>query len=255
MFNQPLYQGMRTPEVYSLQITLEVHPATGYFGPITRAAVVKFQQANGIDPIGIVGPVTRAKLNALVSSPVQPPLTAPVLLRIEPSSAPAGSIVSIIGSNFAPQVNIQMGSLKGFPAESHDGSTISVMVPATAVPGQYRLSVGNGKAYSNQVALWVIDPNTPVKLPAPKITSISPSGGGSGTTVTIHGTGFTDIDNTVYTGYSEINRLSSADGTTLTFTVSPPIPSFKNSPSFLPLWIYVENGNGLSSEMVFKYQP
>lgn len=34
----------------------------GVFGPITKAAVVEFQTANGLDPDGLVGPATRAKL-------------------------------------------------------------------------------------------------------------------------------------------------------------------------------------------------
>lgn len=36
---------------------------TGYFGPITRSAVIDFQKANGIAPVGVVGPLTRAALN------------------------------------------------------------------------------------------------------------------------------------------------------------------------------------------------
>lgn len=35
---------------------------TGYFGPVTEAAVKAYQSANGIDSIGIVGPLTRASL-------------------------------------------------------------------------------------------------------------------------------------------------------------------------------------------------
>lgn len=36
--------------------------ATGYFGPITQTAVIAFQKAQGIDPIGVVGPKTMAAL-------------------------------------------------------------------------------------------------------------------------------------------------------------------------------------------------
>jgi peptidoglycan hydrolase-like protein with peptidoglycan-binding domain len=38
---------------------------TGYFGPVTEKAVISFQRANGIDPIGAVGPLTRSKISAL----------------------------------------------------------------------------------------------------------------------------------------------------------------------------------------------
>ncbi len=62
-----LQLGSTGPLVTALQVKLNelkyltVQP-TGYFGPLTRAAVIAFQKAKGIDPIGIVGPKTRAAL-------------------------------------------------------------------------------------------------------------------------------------------------------------------------------------------------
>ena len=59
--------GSRGDTVTELQKTLKTlgyfsSDVTGYFGPITKAAVIAFQKANGIDPLGIVGPKTRAAL-------------------------------------------------------------------------------------------------------------------------------------------------------------------------------------------------
>ena len=46
---------------------------TGYFGNLTKAAVEKFQQANQIAPVsGLVGPLTRAKVNALLGTTTTP---------------------------------------------------------------------------------------------------------------------------------------------------------------------------------------
>ncbi|TSC61407.1 MAG: S-layer protein, partial [Parcubacteria group bacterium Greene0416_14] len=61
---------------------------------------------------------------------------------------------------------------------------------------------------------------TPVN-PAPAISSISPSSGPVGTTVTLTGTGFTPSFNNINFGSvtALITNLSSADGKTLTFTI------------------------------------
>jgi peptidoglycan hydrolase-like protein with peptidoglycan-binding domain len=37
--------------------------ATGYFGAATRAALVAFQKANGLEAVGYTGPRTRELLN------------------------------------------------------------------------------------------------------------------------------------------------------------------------------------------------
>jgi hypothetical protein len=39
-------------------------PITGYFGPLTFNGVIRFQKAHGISATGLVGPITRAQLNA-----------------------------------------------------------------------------------------------------------------------------------------------------------------------------------------------
>jgi hypothetical protein len=45
-----------------VQKRLGVRPTSGWYGPITRAAVKRYQRSHGIKPTGMVGPVTWASL-------------------------------------------------------------------------------------------------------------------------------------------------------------------------------------------------
>ncbi len=64
-FTRNLTVGSRGADVTALQTKLGVTPMSGYFGPITKAAVAAYQLANNISPaVGYVGPLTRAVLNA-----------------------------------------------------------------------------------------------------------------------------------------------------------------------------------------------
>lgn len=68
VFTQTLDIGSRGQEVTMVQKVLNAlgfytYPEfTDYYGVITRAAVREFQRAEGISPIGVVGPLTRAAL-------------------------------------------------------------------------------------------------------------------------------------------------------------------------------------------------
>ena len=78
-FDADLQKGMTSDSVKDLQIKLSVTPTSGYFGPITLAAVKTFQTSNGIINTGYVGPLTRGALNALycTPTPVVPVVTYP----------------------------------------------------------------------------------------------------------------------------------------------------------------------------------
>jgi len=71
VFTQYLAIGSRGREVSELQKILKdlgyfTYPSiTDYFGPLTKEAVMAFQRAKAISPVGVVGPQTRAALNAL----------------------------------------------------------------------------------------------------------------------------------------------------------------------------------------------
>lgn len=93
MFNKNLSLGMRNADVTALQTYLMnagffTHPtATGYFGSVTKSAVVAFQLANNLPGTGFVGVLTRGVLN---SSPVTttptPGATCPAGFTCTPSN-------------------------------------------------------------------------------------------------------------------------------------------------------------------------
>ena len=93
-FTRNLTVGSTGADVTALQTKLGVTPATSYFGPITKAAVVAYQTANGVPGTGFVGPLTLAKLNAGVTTTTTTTTTTtcPAGMTCTPAAAvcPAG---------------------------------------------------------------------------------------------------------------------------------------------------------------------
>lgn len=74
IYTRQLELGMSGSDVTSLQSYLaqdaSIYPeglVTGYFGPLTKAAVARFQGRNGISTVGRVGPQTLAFINNLMN--------------------------------------------------------------------------------------------------------------------------------------------------------------------------------------------
>ncbi len=77
--SRSIWMGSSGADVMALQVFLNANAATRvsvsgagspgmettYFGPATKAAVIKFQAANNVSPIGVVGPATRAAIAAV----------------------------------------------------------------------------------------------------------------------------------------------------------------------------------------------
>lgn len=82
VLTRSLQQGSTGADVQSLQVFLNASADTRvavsgagspgmesmYFGPATKAAVIKFQAKNNVSPIGVVGPATRAAIAAVCGS-------------------------------------------------------------------------------------------------------------------------------------------------------------------------------------------
>ena len=94
-FSETLQKGSRGDAVTRLQEFLKTRTdsypdglITGYFGALTESAIKRFQVKYGIDPVGIVGPKTRAKLNEILLQGPPPPPATPLPPSIEPSTPP-----------------------------------------------------------------------------------------------------------------------------------------------------------------------
>lgn len=66
IFTKDMQRGDSNNDVIQLQRRLKVKPDSGFFGPITLAAVKAYQTANGIPQTGYVGTLTRIRLNTTV---------------------------------------------------------------------------------------------------------------------------------------------------------------------------------------------
>ena len=117
-FTRALVVGSTGTDVKCLQVLLNTNgytlAATGagspgmetsYFGPITLAAVRQFQVAKGWTPANQVGPLTRAALNALISTtPGTPPVVTPT----------AGGLTVALAYDNPPSGNVANGSSADF---------------------------------------------------------------------------------------------------------------------------------------------
>lgn len=88
-FNTNLTIGSSGQDVVALQTILKYYGystnTNGYFGSLTKEAVMSYQSSKGIPSTGFVGAVTRAKLNDLCNTVVQPVTTITL-----PFQCPAG---------------------------------------------------------------------------------------------------------------------------------------------------------------------
>src|SRR6266404_6057797 len=110
----------------------------------------------------------------------------PNITSLNPTSAVAGTSVTITGTNFGASQGNSTVSFNGTAATptSWNATSIVVAVPAGATTGNVVVTVGG--AASNGMAFTV----TSASGSAPSITSLSPTSGPVGTSVTIAGANF-----------------------------------------------------------------
>ncbi len=141
----------------------------------------------------------------------------------------------------------------------------------TSTPQATPLNSSANQNMPNSLTGLTLPPAPPTSISL-FIDKIYPSTGQPGTLVTISGRGFSPTGNTLYTGYSRENNMSSADGKTIKFTVVgdastdpgaggpdeyPPPGTCgecsNDSPSVggQQLWFYLTNSTGVSNGVLF----
>jgi len=125
-FTTDLSQGMTSDAVKLLQSKLGVIQ-TGYFGPLTLAAVKTFQAQYGISPVaGYVGPITRAKLNSLYCTTTTTPTTTAGTTVTTVAGATEGTLTFKVAATPANNTEVKQGT--------SDAAVAAVEVKASTGP-------------------------------------------------------------------------------------------------------------------------
>jgi IPT/TIG domain/Peptidase M66 len=125
------------------------------------------------------------------SSPAPAPKNLPSITNFSPTSGPAGTSVTVTGTNLTGATAVSFnGAAAAFQVAS--GTTITATVPAGATSGKILVTTPGGSAASTN--------NFSVTLPAPVISSFSPTSGTAGTSVTVTGSGFTGATSVKFNG-------------------------------------------------------
>jgi hypothetical protein len=128
-------------------------------------------------------------------------VAAPGITSLSPTTGPAGTSVTITGTNFGASQGTSTVTFNGTAATPTSWSATSIVVPMPSGATTGNVVVTVGSQASNGVAFTVIIP--------PSITSLSPTAGLVGTSVTITGTSF---------GASQGNSTVSFNGSAATPT-------------------------------------
>ncbi len=264
---------------------------TGYFGGLTLSAVKAFQSANGINPTGFVGSLTRTKIQnldcnytstatktapassvppiankidsfaptiTLNANPVQVLLGQPTTLEWSSNNAVDECKITskdTSGKMFSSAIDLS-GSKSSGPINKTTTYTV-VCYNKYGIPGSKSMTV---KVVDSLNTTSVASQQTFIK--AATITSINPSSGNRGSTVIVKGSGFLSANKIIFDGAEIDSSLILSQSST---SISFKIPEYKSClTSYCPppktdtaietggtKIIQVSNVNGFSNDFIF----
>jgi hypothetical protein len=152
------------------------------FGLLSRTQLRLIVPATATD-----GPITVTTAGGTATSAA----TLFVLPRVgsfTPAAAPVGATVTIHGNAFTGATSVLFNGVLALPA-TVSATTITLLVPAAASTGKLTVVTPSGSGQSGGTFRVL-----------PRITSVSPASGPAGTSVTITGSGFTDVKTVKFNG-------------------------------------------------------
>ncbi len=179
--------GHNAPGSVAMQfVRIDGLTVTGNTAPLSGAnmALVSVSESCNVSISGnsYPGGVAESRVTPYAScaTPSPPPVQAPSISGLSPSSGPVGTSVTLSGANLSGATAVTLaGKAASFTVVS--SSQVRATVPAGATSGSFAVTTPGGTATSGQFT--VVVPATP----APSISGLSPYSGPVGTSVTISG--------------------------------------------------------------------
>ena len=257
--NPPLPSGklVTTPAVLanSVQVTIGGVAAPVAYAGLVEAGLYQFNVTVPNVPNGdavvvaqIGGVQTQTGILVTVQSPTAP--AAPQITSLSPTSGPRGSSVSLVisGTNLSHVTAVQFSPSAGITVSNVNAAasqvTATVTIAASAPTGQVSVSVSVSPSagISNALAFTIL-------ASVPQITSLSPSSGSPGSTVSLsiagsNLSGVTAVQFSPSTGITVSNVNATATQVTATVNIAASAPTGQVSVS-------VSSSAGTSNALVF----
>jgi hypothetical protein len=206
------------------------------------------------------------------------------LTSLSVNTGAPGSTVTVYGTGFDFSNNVVSFGTQTIGSVPSNGTSLTFTIPAYVSNGAMDIKVLNSRGTSNALTFTVMSYYSYGCLPGqtggygypynylptgqagnypyncsgtnlpynnttqPTLTSLSPTSGAVGSTVTVYGSGFTTSGNSVRFGQGVIANLNSFDGRGLSFTVPAQLSGFGSQVMTLDTYnVSVTNGAGYST--------